>query len=137
MLVYMSKAHIQSLLEQHGLRNTRQRIAIADLLLGDGEDKHVTAEWVAEQLASQDQPMALATVYNTLNSFVDAGLLRQLNGAGDSTLFDTNTRPHHHFLNETSGELTDIETEDVKLVGLPPLPEGKTLSGVDVVIRIK
>ena len=128
---------ILSRLTAAGLRHTRQRMAIADLLLAEGRDQHVTAEEVAARLKDKGDVMALATVYNTLNTFVEAGLLRRINGAGDTAVFDTNIGAHHHFLDETTGTLVDIPEGQIDLARLPDLPEGREIAGVDVVIRLR
>ncbi|MEM9014565.1 MAG: transcriptional repressor [Pseudomonadota bacterium] len=120
------------------MRVTRPRLLIAELLFGDGEDRHVTAEWVAEELERAGESIALASVYNTLHSFVGQGLLRPVQSAERGvTMFDTNTRPHHHVYNETTGELSDIADGDLKLAGEPTLPDGVELVGTDIVIRVR
>lgn len=127
-----------SLLENNGIRATRPRAGVARLLFGDGVDRHVSAEWVAENLKNSGENVALATVYNTLHSFVEAGVLRLVGGTATGVnLFDTNTKPHHHFFNETTGELTDIPGDVLNLTSTPELPSGTTLVGCDVVVRIR
>lgn len=128
----------KTLLEQTGLRTTRQRRAIAQLLFADGMDRHVTAEWVAEALREQGISFALGTVYNTLHSFVEAGLLREVNGVEKGIIvFDTNTSQHHHFYDEPNKTLIDIPQGSVDISNLPAAPEGKTIAGYDVIIRLK
>ena len=125
-------------LERLGLRATRPRLAIAHILFADGRNRHVTAEWLAEEVGRQAEPMALATIYNTLHSLAEAGALRMVRGTGkDNIVFDTYTRPHHHFLDERTGELTDIPDGHLKLSGLPAAPGGRTISGYDIVIRLR
>ena len=134
----MSNHDPKSLLDQAGLRTTRQRRAIAQLLFADGEDRHVTAEWVAEALRLQGIRFALGTVYNTLHSFVEAGLLREVTGAEKGVIvFDTNTTEHHHFYDEPNKRLIDIPQEAIDISNLPDAPDGKTISGYDVIIRVK
>ena len=128
----------KTLLERTGLRTTRQRRAIAQLLFADGMDRHVTAEWVAEALREQGISFALGTVYNTLHSFVEAGLLREVNGVEKGIIvFDTNTSQHHHFYDEPNKTLIDIPQGSVDISNLPAAPEGKTIAGYDVIIRLK
>lgn len=126
------------LLEAKGLRTTRQRRAIAKLLFADKQNRHVTAEWVSEALREQGTRFALGTVYNTLHSFVEAGLLREVSGVEKGMIvFDTNTHDHHHFYDESSKTLTDIPPGSLQLSHLPDAPDGKSISGYDVIIRIK
>lgn len=127
-----------SLLESRGLRATRPRVFVAQLLFSDGIDKHVTAESVAELLANRGQRVALATVYNTLNSFVGAGLMKQLSGIDlAATIFDTNIEPHFHFYDEADDTLTDIPVSAIKVESLPPTPDGKEMTGCDLIIRVR
>lgn len=134
----MKKTDPKSMLEATGLRTTRQRRAIAQLLFADGEDRHVTAEWVAEALRDQGIRFALGTVYNTLHSFVEAGLLREVNGVEKGVIiFDTNTSQHHHFYDEPNKTLIDIPLASIDISNLPAAPEGKSISGYDVIIRLK
>ena len=120
------------LLQKAGLRPTRQRIALANWLF-DGCDKHVTAEQTYE---ASVKGISLATVYNTLNSFTEAGLLRQVVIDGGQVYFDTNTSAHHHLFDEDSGRLTDIPAGAVRVAQLPSMPRGKILSRVDVIVRV-
>ena len=120
------------------LRATRPRQAIARILFADGQNRHVTAEWLAEEVNQQGEPVALATIYNTLHSLADAGALRIVRGTGqDNIVFDTYTRPHHHFLDEKTGELTDIPDGALSIDALPAAPEGRTIAGYDIVIRLR
>ena len=77
-------------------------------------------------------PVSLATVYNTLHQFTEAGLLREVAVEGAKTYFDTNTSNHYHFFCENSATLLDIETASIRIEGLPQAPEGMTISRVDV-----
>src|SRR5262245_31588822 len=122
-------------LRDAGLRPTRQRVALATLLFAAG-DRHVTAETLHEEACAQRVPVSLATVYNTLHQFTEAGLLREVAVEGAKTYFDTNTSNHYHFFCESSGKLLDIETGDIHIAGLPEAPEGMTISRVDVLVRL-
>jgi Fur family iron response transcriptional regulator len=127
---------IAAKLRQAGLRPTRQRLALAELLF-EGEDRHVSAEALHGEAVAAHVPVSLATVYNTLNQFTEAGLLREVAIEGDRTYFDTNTANHYHYFLEEKGELQDIGTEDIELKGLPPLPAGTIIDRVDVIVRLK
>ncbi len=118
-----------------GLRPTRQRVALAHLLFGEG-DRHVTAETLHEEALARKVPVSLATVYNTLHQFTEAGLLREVAVEGAKTYFDTNTSNHYHFFCEHSGTLMDISTGSIRIEGLPEAPEGMAISRLDVLVRL-
>ena len=127
--------HAIQLLQQAGLRPTRQRIALAKLLF-DGTDRHVSAEQLHTEAMNADIPVSLATVYNTLHQFTAAGLLREVVVEAGRSYFDTNTSDHHHFLFENNGTLKDIPSESILLGELPAPPEGSRVARVDVIIRL-
>ena len=134
----MSDFNATDFLRRHQLRATKPRIIVAEMLFGDGSHRHVTAEHVAKGLQARGYQMALATIYNTLHNFVDIGLLREIHGIEGSTIiFDTNTKPHHHFYNETTGELSDITEGGIGSVTLPEPPQGTETVGVDIVVRVR
>ncbi|PIE09900.1 MAG: transcriptional repressor [Rhodobacterales bacterium] len=120
-----------------GLRPTRQRLALAALLVGDGNHRHVTAESLFEASRGSQEPVSLATVYNTLRAFCDAGLMSEITVDGSKSYFDTNTTEHPHFYWEDSGELTDAATERMQISNLPDAPKGAEIASVDVVIRLR
>lgn len=126
---------VKLLLKEAGLRPTRQRMALGELLFKD-HDRHVTAELLHEEAIEQEMTVSLATVYNTLHQFTEAGLLRQIAVNGSKTFFDTNTSNHYHFYCEREGELTDIPNGEIEISGLPEAPDGMQISGVDVVVRL-
>ena len=119
-----------------GLRPTRQRVALARALF-EREHHHVTAESLHAEAKAARNPVSLATVYNTLNQFRDAGLLREVVVAPGRSYFDTNTGHHHHFYVETDGELHDFPSDKVTIEGLPTPPKGTKLSRVDVIVRVR
>ncbi len=126
---------VAELLRGAGLRPTRQRVALAQLLFASG-DRHVTAERLHEEALASRVPVSLATVYNTLHQFTEAGLLREVAIEGAKTYFDTNTSNHYHFFCERSGRLLDIDTDAIRIEGLPEAPEGMAISRVDVLVRL-
>ena len=119
-----------------GLRPTRQRLALARLL-SEGGDRHLTAEQLHDEALEIGIRVSLATVYNTLHQFTEAGLLREVVVDAGRTYFDTNTSDHHHFFIEDSGELRDIPGDAIGLSDLPDAPAGTEISRVDVVIRVR
>lgn len=126
--------NIHEKLASVGMRPTRQRIALGELLFGAG-DRHVTAEKLHAEAERAGVRVSLATVYNTLHQFTAAGLLREVAIEGSKTYFDTNTSDHCHFFIENEGELIDID-EKISIGQLPQVPEGKRVSRVDVLIRL-
>lgn len=127
---------IGGLLKAAGLRPTRQRLLLGGLLFGAG-DRHVTAEILHAEAVSSGERVSLATVYNTLHQFCNAGLLRELAIEGSKAYFDTNTSNHSHFYLEAESRLMDIAGNTVHVAGLPEPPEGMTISHIDVVVRLK
>ncbi len=119
-----------------GLRPTRQRIALAELLFAKG-DRHLSAEELHEEAQVAGVPVSLATVYNALHQFTDAGLLRILSVEGSKTYFDTNTSDHHHFFIEGENRVMDIADAPVRVVNLPEPPEGMEIANVDIVVRLR
>ena len=124
-------------LARGGLRRTRQRVALAQLLVGDGEDRHVTAESLYALTQQSGEKVSLATVYNTLRAFCEAGLMQEVVVDGARSYFDTRMDDHPHFYWEDSASLTDAPAEDLKITGLPAAPEGTAIARVDVVIRLR
>ena len=124
-------------LAQGNLRPTRQRLALATLLVGDGENRHVTAESLYALTASCGEKVSLATVYNTLRAFCAAGLMNEVVVDGARSYFDTRMDDHPHFYWEDSHDLTDVPSGEIKITGLPAAPDGTQIARVDVVIRLK
>lgn len=119
------------------LRPTRQRMTLAHLLVGDGKNRHVTAESLFASASEAGEKVSLATVYNTLRAFCEAGLLREITVDGSKSYFDTNMSDHPHFYWEDSGALTDAPAQDLTISRLPNAPAGAEIASVDVVIRLR
>lgn len=119
-----------------GLRPTRQRIALAQLLFARG-NRHLVAEELHAEAENAGYSMSLATVYNTLHQFTEAGMLRVLAVEGARTYFDTNTSDHHHFFIEGDNTVLDIEGGPFSISNLPQPPDGMEIANVDVVIRLR
>ena len=124
-------------LQSAGLRPTRQRLTLAMLLVGDGRDRHVTAESLHEAAAKSAEKVSLATVYNTLGAFVSAGLMSEVSVDGQRSYFDTRTDDHPHFYWEDEARLTDAPGERLEIRGVPDAPAGTEVSRIDVVIRLR
>jgi Fur family iron response transcriptional regulator len=120
-----------------GLRPTRQRIALAALLVGDGQNRHVTAESLFDAATRAGEHVSLATVYNTLRAFCDAGLLREITVDGTCGYFDTNMSDHPHFYWEDTATLSDAPARELDIRRLPHAPDGTEIVAVDVIIRLR
>ncbi len=130
------QASAENRLRRAGLRPTRQRIALADLIFAKG-DRHLTVEELHEEAVGAGVPVSLATVYNTLHQFTEAGLIRVLSVESARTYFDTNVSDHHHFFVEGRNEVLDIPLSNLVIDNLPVPPEGMEIAHVDVVIRLR
>ena len=128
---------IDQWLAKGGLRPTRQRVILARRLIGDGKNRHVTAESLFAASNDHADKVSLATVYNTLRAFCDAGLMREITVDGAKSYFDTNMSDHPHFYWEDSAELVDAPAERLKIAVLPDAPDGAEIAKVDVVIRLR
>jgi len=118
-----------------GLRSTRPRLALAHLLFGAG-NRHVTAETLHEEARNAGLSVSQATIYNTLNQFLSAGLLSEVIVDHARSYFDTNVTEHHHFFIEDEARLIDIPLDEVVFSSLPDAPTGYDQTDVDVVIRL-
>lgn len=127
---------LRARLRDADLRPTLQRIALGWLLFGRGA-RHITAEALHDEATAARVPVSLATVYNTLRQFCDAGLLSEIGVAGSKTYFDTNMTPHHHFMLEDERTLIDFPEEGVTVSGLPAPPEGMEISRVELVVKLR
>ncbi len=126
---------IEVKLREAGVRPTRQRRDLAGLLFGDG-NRHVTAEMLHAEAAGNNMSISLATVYNTLNQFAGAGLLREVAIEGSKAYFDTTISDHQHFYFEHDGRLIDLGPDEEVAVNVRKLPEGMKVARIDVLIRL-
>jgi len=131
----MMSQSTEARLREAGLRPTRQRLALADLLFAKG-GRHVTAEGLHAEANAAQLPVSLATVYNTLNQFTEANLLREVACEGNKSYFDTNTSNHYHFYMEGDGQLIDIPVDSIDVAGLPTPPAGKKIGRIDVIVQL-
>lgn len=135
MIQHTAERWLADRLRVAGIRPTRQRIALAELLF-DGEDKHVTAEQLHALAHQESGHISLATVYNTLKQFSAAGLVREVATPCQTIYFDTNTSDHHHYFNEADGRIIDIPDAEVTIQGLPKAPPGKKVGRVDIIVHL-
>jgi Fur family transcriptional regulator, iron response regulator len=127
---------VKAKLRAAGLRPTRQRVALGWMLFAKG-DRHVSAEALYEEATRARAALSLATVYNTLHQFTEAGLLRQVRAGAGKAYFDTNTGAHHHFVVEGEETVFDVPEDQVSVAAAPVPPPGFEVVGVDVVVRLK
>ena len=130
-----TRDNMADLLRQHGINPTHQRIEIAYALFSHQE--HLCADQVMAIVNAKHSETSKATVYNTLNLFREKKMIREVIVDPSKVFYDPNTHPHHHFYNIATGELTDIDVDDIGLTGLPQLPPGMVTEGVDIIVRVR
>jgi len=130
-----SDTEVTELLRSSGINPTLQRVIITRVLFT--QCTHLSAEEVFRLVNADNRRVSKATVYNTLGLLSDKGVIREVIADPDRIFYDPNTAPHHHFFDVDSGELTDISAEQIHVSGLPPLPNGAQLEGVDVIVRLR
>jgi len=131
----LSQIEAVGLLRQHNVNPTTQRVLITRLLFERGT--HLSAEDVFRMVNVGEHRVSKATVYNTLGLLAHKGVIREVIADPTRVFYDPNTTPHHHFYDEANGKLIDIDGRQVQVTGLPPLPDGASLSGVDVIVRFR
>ena len=130
-----SRADVEALLRARRVQPTPQRVEVGLLLLA--RPCHLSADQILQTLRRAGSRVSKATVYNTLKVFSRAGIVREVAVDPSRLVYDSTTTPHHHFLDEDSGELTDIDPADLALACLPALPAGVEATGVEVLIRVR
>jgi Fur family iron response transcriptional regulator len=128
-------ARCERLLRDAGLRPTRQRLMLGQLLFLNGH-RHVTAEALHDEAIATHMRLSLATVYNTLNQFTEAGLLRRIAANGSKSFFDTDTTVHPHFYLEGEDVLIDI-SQDLVFEKFPEALPGHEIARLDVIVHIR
>ena len=132
------KNEIINKLRSSGLRPTKQRILIAKNLFDTNKTFHFTVEALNKKISKNgNEKISLATIYNTVEAFNDAGYLKEILTSKNKRYYDTNIKSHHHFYDEGSRELTDINYNQVKLSKVPTPPKGKKIKNLEVVIRVQ
>lgn len=130
-----TRADLADVLRRYGINPTHQRIEIAHTLFSRFE--HLSADQVLALVNERHPETSRATVYNTLNLFVEKKLIREVIVDPSRVFYDANTRPHYHLYDVESGRLTDIDAGAVEVKGLPPLPSGMVTEGMDIIIRVR
>jgi len=130
-----TRDQLVDLLRRRGINPTHQRIEIACALFARGE--HLSADQILAIVNDRHSETSKATVYNTLNLFLEKKLIREVIVDPNKVFYDPNTDPHHHLYNIDTGELMDINAERIEVSGLPPLPEGMVTEGVDIIVRVR
>lgn len=126
---------LSQLLRAHDITPTAQRLEIASVVFSYG--RHLSADDVFSLVNTDVPRVSKATVYNTLGLFAQRGLIREVIADPTRIFYDPNTAPHHHLYDESTGTLTDIPAAQVQITGLPELPEGMRMEGVDVIVRVR
>ncbi len=134
-MIHYSRDNMAELLRTHDINPTHQRIEIAYALFSRHE--HLSADQVMTIVNDRHAETSKATVYNTLNLFLEKGLIREVIVDPSKVFYDPNTGPHHHLYEVDSGRLTDIAADDVRIEGLPALPKGMETVGIDLIVRVK
>jgi Fur family iron response transcriptional regulator len=129
------RADVEATLRTHRVQPTPQRIEVGMLLLAG--PCHVSADQILQSLRRAGSRVSKATVYNTLKAFSRAGIIREVAVDPNRLVYDSTTTCHHHFLDEDTGELTDIDPAQVELPRLPRLPEGTQATSVELIIRVR
>ncbi len=126
---------LETRLRDKGVRPTRQRLEIGELLLAI--PRHMSAEQILRELREKGSRLSKATVYNTLNLLSKEGIVREIAVDPERMFYDSTAHPHHHFYNVDTGELIDIDDATVRITGLPDLPQGTVESDVEIIIRVR
>jgi len=130
-----TRDNLAEVLRRHGVNPTHQRIEIAYALFSRQE--HLSADQILAIVNDRHSETSKATVYNTLNLFLEQHLIREVIVDPNKVFYDPNTEPHHHLYNIDTGELADIDASSISISGLPPLPEGMVTEGVDIIVRVR
>jgi Fur family transcriptional regulator, iron response regulator len=134
-VIHYNRDNMAELLRAHDINPTHQRIEIAYALFSRQE--HLSADQVMTIVNGRHAETSKATVYNTLNLFLEKGLIREVIVDPSKVFYDPNTGPHHHLYEVDSGRLTDIDADNVRIEGLPELPKGVETVGIDLIVRVK
>ena len=128
----MSGNEFRGRLRAHGVLPTAQRVEVAELILG--RPQHLSADQILDRLRENGSTVSKATVYNCLKIFSESGLVKEINVDATRRFYAST---HHHFYHVGTGQLTDIDADEISISNLPPLPEGTEKEGVEVLIRVR
>ena len=129
--------HYIDRLRLSGLRPTKQRLALCKVLFDRKETFHFTIDNLKKKIEkSTKSKISLATVYNTVHAFKNKGYLKEISLQGNKTFFDTNSKSHHHFYDQDTGDLIDIKNEDINVSKLPSAPKGKKIKDIEVTVSV-
>ena len=124
-------------LRSSGLRPTKQRLKICEVLFNREKTFHFSINELMKIIhAKVNQKISLATVYNTVHAFKKKGHLKEIIIENDMSYFDTNTQSHHHFYDEQTKELIDINSNDVEVKKTPTPPSGKKIIDTEITFKI-
>ena len=132
----LANSTLKALLHEANLRPTRQRLALAAMIFGWG-DRHFTSEMILRKASGVRPRLSIATVYNALRQFSQAGLLREIAIFGSTTWYDTKIGPHRHLFIEETGDLIDLPDNIFSALSSLPVPDGFDLAGVDIIVRVR
>jgi len=133
--MHYTRDNMADLLRSHDINPTHQRIEIAHALFSRQE--HLSADQVMAIVNTRHSETSKATVYNTLNLFLEKRLVREVIVDPNKVFYDPNTRPHHHLYEVDSGKLSDIDAEQIRISGLPALPDDMVTEGIDLIVRVR
>ena len=121
------------------LRPTKQRIKIAEFLFKREKTFHFTVEKLNKIISKKDnvEKISLATIYNTIDAFKKAGYVKEILTNNNTSYFDTNVSSHHHFYDDETNELTDINYNEIEVAKVPHAPKGKKIKDVEVIISLQ
>ena len=124
-------------LRESGLRPTRQRLKIAEVLFSPEKTFHFTINDLSKIIEEKlSQKISLATIYNTVHAFKKKGYLKEISINSDKNYFDTNITEHHHFFDEDTNELIDCSSDDIDSVNVKKNITGKKINSVEVLIKV-
>ena len=124
-------------LRSSGLRPTKQRLKICEVLFNREKTFHFTINDLAKRISEQlNEKISLATVYNTIHAFKDKGYLKEISINSDKSYFDTNITDHHHFFDEDTNELIDCDKDDIEKINVKKNITGKKIQSIEVLIKV-
>lgn len=131
----MLRSEILTKFDTHGILQTPQRLEVAEILLQ--KPQHLSADQIIAALRAKGSKVSKATVYNSLNLFGERGLVKECLVDPERRFYDSTTSPHHHFYNADTGELSDIPSDTIEVIGLPELPAGTQMESAELIVRIR